>query len=90
MTSGYGNFCWVQRIGPDSLTHTRPLSSMRNTALKAGWSDAAGGRNAGEVIEHDRVRQRQELVGVIDDVGIMRIELHMPAVVRRARRDLAR
>jgi hypothetical protein len=49
---------------------------------------AAGRRNAGEMVEHDRILQRQELVGVFDDVGAVRIELHVPAVLMRTRRRL--
>ena len=36
------------------------------------------------------VRQRQQLVGVFDDVGAVRIELDVPAVLVHARRDLVR
>ena len=33
---GIGQSCAVQRIGPDSLSQTRPLSIILNTALTAG------------------------------------------------------
>ena len=88
VTVGYGIVLRVQRIGPDIFTHTRPVSSMRSTVCERRLIDAAAGGNAGEVIEHDGVGQCQQLVGVVDDIGAVRIELHMPAVVRRVRRDI--
>ena len=42
---------------------------------------AAFSRDAGEMVEHDVVLQRQQLVGVFGDVGAVRIELDVPAVL---------
>jgi len=39
------------------------------------------------MVEHDGVGQRQQPVGMFDEVGAERIELHMPAVLGDPRRQ---
>jgi hypothetical protein len=63
--------------------HPAPVEHIEHGAER-GLIDAVGRRHAGEVIEHDRIGQRQQRLGIVGDVVVVRIELHVPAVVGRA------
>ena len=49
--------------------------------------NAAGRGNAGKMIQHDRVRQREHDIGILDEIA-ERIKLHVPAMREGARSDL--
>ena len=87
VTDGYGTFCSRAAHRAGELEPDPAGVEHLHHRLHRRLIDAAGRRDAGEMIEHDVVLQRQQLVGVFDDVGAVRIELDVPAVLVRRGRD---
>ncbi len=86
----YGKSSSELRIGPESFSHTLPVSSMRRIVLNAALIDAQHRLKVAEVIEHDRRRQREQPIRDLDDVAAgERLELAVPAGLVNERGDAA-
>ena len=60
---------WVaQRMGPESFTQTRSLSSILCRHAKAGCSMPPRSRNGGKVIQHHMCRQVQQFLCVLKQI----------------------